>query len=91
MNIKEIYIFGKFYKKMSLNGRPEKIYKCDNFSIKLDDGIEINAIGYLNDDGYYFNILAVYKNNKIYRSPKYHLKYIILVRDGIFDYYKANK
>lgn len=91
MNIKEIYIFGKIYRKMSLCGRPEKIYKCDNFSIKLDNGIEINAIGCLNDDGYYFNILAVYKNNKIYRNFKYHRKYIILVRDGIFDYYKANK
>lgn len=92
MDVKEIYIFSKYYKNMLLCGnKREKIYKCDNFAIILENNIIINAIGFISKaDGFYFEILSIKNNNKIYRSPRYYLKYLCTVRDSIFEYYRKN-
>lgn len=78
---------GYFFKKMTLCGHAEKIYKCDNFFITINNTL-INAIGN-NEDGLYINILSVKKNNRRYTNFRYHKKYICTVQDAIFEYYNA--
>lgn len=89
MEIKDIYIFGKYTKKMSLCNKAEKEYICDNFAINLENNIGINAIAHIDEDGFYFNILAIYNNGKIYRNNRYFTKYITITRDNIFNYYNG--
>lgn len=91
MEIKDIYIFGKYYKNMALCGRKEKIYECDQFAIELTNGISITAIAHIDKNGYYFNIIRIINNGKIYRNSRYFIKYITLVRDSIYEYYQKNK
>ena len=80
---------GTYYKgKKSENGG-EIIEEFDNFNIELDN-VGINAIAKIDKNGYYFNILAVYKNNRIYRGQRFHIKYINIVRDIIFEHYRQN-
>lgn len=90
MNVKEIFIVGKYNKQMSLCGDKEKIYVCDNFVINLENDVGINAIAHLDKEGYYFNILKVVNKDRWYKNSKYFTKYITLVRDSIFEYYKKN-
>lgn len=77
---------GYFLKKMTFCGHSEKIYKCDNFFITIDN-ILINAIGN-NEGGLYVKILSIKKNNIRYTNFRYHKKYICTVQDAIFEYYK---
>ena len=86
MQVKNVYKFGEYYKKMQLCGHKEKIYKCDNIAIELDNDTAINVIGNF-ENGFYFDILKVYKNGKIYTARRYHYKYMTLVRDILFKYY----
>ena len=88
MELLEIYIYGKYNKKMSLCNREEKIYECDSFALEFKNGSSISAIAHIDKNGYYFNILALYKNGKIYRNFRFHKKYVAIVRDNIFEYYK---
>ena len=78
---------GYFYKKMTFCGHAEKIYKCDNFFITIND-ILINAIGN-NEGGLYVKILSIKKNNRRYTAFRYHKKYMCTVSDAIFEYYKT--
>lgn len=91
MKVKDIYIFGKYTKKMSLCNKAEKEYICDNFAINLENNIGINAIAHISEEGFYFKILAVYNNGKIYRNNRYFTKYVTLIRDSIFNYYNSKK
>lgn len=87
MELEKIDQIGKCYKNMSLCGREEKMYKCDIFILEFNDTAKIHAIGYIDNDGFYFNIWKVYKNGKNYRNSRYFTKYVTLVRDNIFNYY----
>lgn len=87
MNINKI---GLYYKGKNNSNGAEIIEEYDNFNIEIDKKISINAIAKIDKNGYYFNILAVYKNNRIYRGQRFHIKYIHIVRDIIFEYYKKN-
>lgn len=80
---------GSYFKGKSLPNGAEMVEKFDNFNIELDN-VGINAIARINDDGFYWDILAVYKNNRIYRGQRFHIKYIATVRDTIFEYYEKN-
>lgn len=67
--------------------------KCDVLSIKIKENetiVTITAIANL-DNGFYNQIKTVTKNGKIYNAQRYHYKYIPIVQDMIFEYYKENK
>ena len=88
----EINKIGMYYKGKNSSNGAEIIEEYDNFNIEvMENGnkIGINAIARISENGYYFNILAVYKSGKIYRGQRYHIKYITTARDIIFEYYKA--
>lgn len=80
---------GSYFKGKRLPNGAEMVEKFDNFNIELDN-VGINAIAKIDNDGYYFKILAVYRNGKIYRGQRFHTKYIATVRDTIFEYYEKN-
>ena len=88
MELKRIWVFGKYHKNMQLGNYGVKIYECDNFSLDFVDNSSINAIAYIGEEGFYFHIISLHKNGKIYRSHRFHKKYMTIVRDSIFDYYE---
>ena len=94
---------GAYFKGKTLDNGAKYLDVYDNFNIEIDtenmgekvgekmsEKVGINAIGKIDENGYYFHVLAIYKNGKIYRAERYHIKYITLVRDIIFEYYKEN-
>lgn len=86
MSIKQV---GTYFKGKKLENGAEMIEKYDNFFIEIENAT-VNAIAKIDKEGYYFNILAVYRNGRIYRGQRYHIKYMTTVRDIIFEYYKEN-
>lgn len=81
----------KAYKKMTLCGtEEEKNYELDMFYIDIDN-IKICARAFVNNS-YYFDISYIIdtEKHKTYRSSRYFIKYIPIVRDTIFEYYEKN-
>jgi hypothetical protein len=88
----ELNRIGQYFKGKKIEDGAEMLEVYDNFNIEIMENgnkIGINAIADIKEKGFYFDILAVYRNGKIYRGKRYHRKYIVTVRDVIFEYYKA--
>lgn len=87
-NIREIKQIGFYYKKMELCGHSEKLHKLGNYFITLENNIVINAVGSIDSDGFYFNIISIRDGdkNRKYNSCRFFRKYILLVRNALYNY-----
>lgn len=88
----ELNRIGQYFKGKKTDNGAEILEVYDNFNIEImekGNKIGINAIADIKEKGFYFDILAVYRNGKTYRGKRYHRKYIITVRDVIFKYYEV--